>query len=140
MKDFISLLDFSSASLTQILDRADELSIKWKRNEMPQPLLNMQVGLWFYGQGFRNRVAFEIGSRAMGASVSFIPGELGIHELLEDVGSYLQNWYSLLVVRAKNHADLEKLAATTSIPVINARTNLGHPCEIMGDLQFIRKR
>jgi ornithine carbamoyltransferase len=75
----------------------------------------------------------------MGAQVSYIPGELGVHEPLEDIGAYLENWYSLLVVRAAHHADLNYLAEHTSIPVINARTELGHPCEIMGDLQFIRR-
>ncbi len=139
MKNFISLLDYSHDALIHILDRADELYKCWERSEMPQPLLNQQVGLWFYGQGFRNRLAFEIGAKAMGAQVSYIPGELGVHEPLEDIGAYLENWYSLLIVRAAHHADLTYLADHTAIPVINARTEIGHPCEIMGDLQFIRR-
>lgn len=139
MKHYISLLDFSREELTEILNRADYLQQAWKENNMPQSLKNKQVGLWFFGNGFRNRLAFEIGARAMGASVSYIPGELGIHEPLEDAGPYLENWYSMLVVRAKKHEDLLYLKENRKIPIINARTNLGHPCEIMGDLQFIRK-
>ncbi len=139
MKNFISLLDYSHDALIHILDRADTLYDLWEHNQMPQSLANQQVGLWFYGQGFRNRLAFEIGAKAMGAQVSYIPGELGLHEPLEDMGGYLENWYSLLVVRAAHHADLTYLADHTSIPVINARTEIGHPCEIMGDLQFIRR-
>lgn len=139
MKHFISLLDLSLEELTEILNRADYLQQAWKENSMPQSLKNKQVGLWFFGNGFRNRLAFEIGARAMGAAVSYIPGELGIHEPLEDVGPYLENWYSMLVVRAKKHEDLLYLKENRKIPIINARTNLGHPCEIMGDLQFIRK-
>lgn len=139
MKNFISLLDYSHEALIHILDRADALYDNWQSGQMPQPLLNRQVGLWFYGQGFRNRLAFEIGAKAMGAQVSYIPGELGVHEPLEDIGAYLENWYSLLVVRAAHHADLTYLAEHIAIPVINARTELGHPCEIMGDLQFIRR-
>jgi len=139
MKNFISLLDYSHDALTHILDRADELYDAWQRGQMPQPLRNQQVGLWFYGQGFRNRLAFEIGAKAMGAHVSYIPGELGVHEPLEDIGAYLENWYSLLIVRAAHHADLTYLADHTAVPVINARTEISHPCEIMGDLQFIRR-
>lgn len=139
MKDFITLLDYSHDGLTQILDRADELHDRWQHNHMPQSLENQQVGLWFYGQGFRNRVAFEIGAKAMGAQVSYIPGELGVHEPLQDIGAYLENWFSLLVMRAAHHTDLTYLAEHTSIPVINARTERGHPCEIMGDLQFVRR-
>ena len=106
---------------------------------MPQSLVNKQVGLWFFGQGFRNRVAFEIGARAMGASVSYIPGELGIHEPLEDIGHYLNNLFSLLMVRAKKHDDLLALSNDVNIPIVNARTNYNHPCEILGDMQFIRR-
>lgn len=139
MPNLISLTDFSSDTITQILDRADYLSEAWKQNKMPQCLANKQVGLWFYGQGFRNRVAFEIGARAMGASVSYIPGELGINEPLEDIGYYLDNWFSLLVVRAKSHDDLLALSHDVNKPIVNARTNYNHPCEILGDMQFIRR-
>ncbi len=139
MKHFISLLDYSHNELSEILDRADYYKKAWKENKMPKSLLNKRVGLWFYGNGFRNRLAFEIGSKEMGASVSYIPGDLGIHEPLEDVGYYLQNWYSLLIIRAKSHQDLTFLSKYINIPIINARTDFNHPCEIMGDLQFIRK-
>src|SRR5262249_16577488 len=94
--------------------------------------------LWFFGQGFRNRMAFEIGARAMGADVAFVPGELGVHEPLEDIGHYLENWFSMLVVRARRHAELLDVASRIDTPIINARTNYNHPCEILGDLQYIR--
>lgn len=139
MKHFISLIDYSHEDLVEILDRADYLSDAWRENKMPESLAGKQVGLWFYGCGFRNRLAFEIGAQAMGAAVTYIPGELGIHEPLEDIGHYLQNWYSILVIRAKRHKDLLYLSENSAIPVINARTEYSHPCEIMGDLQFIRK-
>ena len=86
MRDFITLLDYSPVELTALLDRADELAAAWHEGMMPRRLEGRQVGLWFYGQGFRNRVAFEIGARAMGAAVSYIPGGLGIQEPLEDMG------------------------------------------------------
>ncbi|GIK64160.1 MAG: ornithine carbamoyltransferase [Chloroflexota bacterium] len=139
MKDFISLLDYTHQDLVQILDRADALHTLWKQNQMPPALSNHQIGLWFLGQGFRNRLAFEIGARAMGGQVAYIPGDLGVQEPLEDIGYYLENWFTLLVVRAARHEDLVYLAEHTRIPVINARTNFSHPCEIMGDLQFIRR-
>ena len=139
MKNFLSILDISQDELIHILDRADSFERLWKTNDMPKVLQDTQVALWFYGQGFRNRVAFEIGARAMGASVSYIPGELGVHEPIEDIGHYLDKWFTILVIRAKSHSDLLKLAETTDSSVINARTDFNHPCEIIGDLQFIRK-
>ena len=139
MRNLLSLLDLTSQELLSILDRADCMETLWQNNQMPQILKGRQVALWFFGQGFRNRVAFEIGAKAMGASVAYIPGEIGVHEPLEDIGHYLDNWFSLIVIRAKNHSDLLKIAETTDAAVINARTNLNHPCEILGDLQYIRK-
>lgn len=139
MRHFISLLDYTSEELIDILDRADYLTCAWRENRMPKSLISKQIGLWFPGNGFRNRLAFEIGLQAMGASVSYIPGELGIHEPLADIGHYLENWYSILVIRAKKHEDLLYISQNTKIPVINACTDYSHPCEIMGDLQFVRK-
>ena len=140
MPDLIALTDLSEGDIIRILDRADALADAWRQNRMPQTLKDKQVGLWFCGHGFRNRVAFEIGARAMGASVSYIPGELAVHEPIDDIGHYLDNWFSLLAVRAQNHDDLLRLSQSANTPVINARTNFNHPCEILGDLQFIRKR
>jgi len=140
MKNFIEITDFEIDELLQILDRADELQIAWQTKTMPDSLKNENIALWFLGNGFRNRMAFEIGARAMGADVSFVPGELGIHEPLEDIGAYLDNWFSLLVMRTRSHSDLEFVCNNSDTPIINGRTDFNHPCEIIGDLQYIRKQ
>lgn len=139
MQSFLHLNDFNGEEIHKILDRADFLQERWKANHMPESLKGNMLALWFWGQGFRNRVAFEIGARAMGADVSFIPGELAVHEPLEDVAYYLNNWFSMLIIRCRSHDHLLKVANSALIPVINARTNFNHPCEIMGDLQYIRR-
>lgn len=107
---------------------------------MPQTLSGERVALWFYGEGFRNRLAFELGAKEMGAAVAYVPGELGVHEPIEDITGYLQNWFSMLVLRARRHEDLLHVAARSAIPIINARTDRSHPCEILGDLLYLRGR
>jgi ornithine carbamoyltransferase len=139
MRHFLSLLDHTATELSAILERAEEMARLWDSQAMPQVLRGQRVGLWFFGQGFRNRVAFELGAREMGASVAYVPGELGVHEPIQDIAGYLQNWFSLLVIRAQRHEDLLNVAARSAVPVINARTNRGHPCEIMGDLLYLRR-
>ncbi len=139
MKHFLSLCDFSHDALTSLLDRADELRACWIEHRMPQNLQGQRVALWFDGHGFRNRIAFEVGAVAMGATVSYIPGELGVHEPIEDIAGYLGNWFSCLVIRAKRHDDLDQVASASPIPIINARTEKNHPCEILGDLHYIRR-
>ena len=139
MKHFLKVDDFSKQEILYLLKRADLLQYRWQRNLMPRTLKGRRVALWFYGNGFRNRTAFEIGARALGADVSFIPGELGVHEPIEDIARYLDNWFSLKVIRCRNYRDLAQVAQDSIHPVINARTDRNHPCEIMGDLQYIRK-
>lgn len=138
-RHFLSLLDISSSEFDVLFERAEELRASWRAGQMPQPLAGCRVGLWFYGNGFRNRVAFELGAQALGAVTAYIPGDLGVQEPLEDIAGYLDNWFSLLVIRARRHADLAAVAQASRIPVINARTDLGHPCEVMGDLLYLRQ-
>lgn len=140
VEHFLSLRGWGAARVSQTLDRADELARLWKAQRMPQALRSKRVALWFYGEGFRNRIAFELGAREMGASIAYMPGELGVHEPIEDVAGYLANWFALAVLRVKRHEDLLKVAARSRIPVINARTDRSHPCEILGDLLHVRQR
>ena len=51
---------------------------------------------------------------------------------------YLQNWFHAIVARTESHEHMVRLSASAAIPVINARTDHNHPCEILGDLTYIR--
>jgi ornithine carbamoyltransferase len=139
MRHFLAVDALGRAEFDAVLDRADTLRGLWRANRMPASLRGHRLGLWFLGQGFRNRVAFELGARALGAEVVQIPGELGVHEPIEDIGAYLSNWFTLLAVRCARRADLSRLAADSSVPVLNGRTEFNHPCEIVGDLQYLRR-
>jgi len=139
MNSFITLTDHSTENLTAVLDRADVLHAAWHGGRMPASLAGKRGALWFFGNGFRNRMAFEMGAMSLGAEVSFVPGELGKHEPIEDIGQYLALWFDFLVVRAARHKDLVYLSQSSGIPLINARTDWNHPCEIMGDFQYIRR-
>ena len=139
MKSLLSLLDLDQTAVTRLLNRADELHDLWHRRQMPQAIRGRHVALWFYRTGFRNRLAFEIGIRAMGGDPVYVPGELGAGESAEDIARYLSNWFDLLIVRSRSHDALRRFAENSSVPVINARTDRGHPCEILGDLQFVRR-
>lgn len=138
MKDFLQFDSLSKEEIMAILDRSDFLKKCYLNRSMPQSLKNKKIALWFYGNGFRNRVAFELGAKSLGADVSFIPGELGVNEPLEDVAFYLDSWFGLSVIRCKKYSNLVSFASDSCKPVINARTEKNHPCEILGDLAYIR--
>lgn len=137
-KDFITFLDFTSADLIALLDLADTLRDAWQAKRLPQNLAGKSIALIWDAEGFRNRVAFELGIAAMGGIAVQIPGKLDERESIEDVARYLDNWFDGIVSRARKHEHMQRLAAASEHPVINARTDFNHPCEILGDLAYIR--
>lgn len=140
MKNFLKVNDFTQDELLNILSRAEKLKECWDNNNIPQSLKNHRIAIWCCGSGFRNRLAFDIGARAMGAEVFYIPGDLGVHEPIEDIGYYLKNWFTMLIIRTNIHENLVSVSNDSGLPTINARTNYNHPCEIIGDLQYIMRR
>ncbi len=136
--DFIHLNDFPETELTSLMRLADDLRLSWIANKMPANLTGKNIALIWDAGGFRNRVSFELGIAAMGGKAVQVPGKLDVNEPIEDVVRYLQNWFHAIVARTETHEHMMRLAAAASIPVINARTNHNHPCEILGDLTYIR--
>ncbi len=139
-KDFVSFLDYTPAEITALLDLAAELRVAWQARTMPQPLAGKSYALIWDAEGFRNRVSFELGIAALGGTGVQIPGRLDARESIEDVAKYLGNWFDGIVARTRTHSHMERLAAASPVPVINARTDFNHPCEILGDLAYIRDR
>lgn len=137
-KDFITLLDYSEAELLSLLDLADKLCEQAHAGTLPQHLRGKSIALIWDAEGFRNRVAFELGIAAMGGIAVQVPGRLDERESIEDVAAYLCNWFDAIVSRTRSHGHMQRLASAARIPVINARTNHNHPCEILGDLAYIR--
>jgi ornithine carbamoyltransferase len=138
MYDFLSLADFETSDLVALMDLADALRSAWNANHMPQNLQNKSIAFIWDAEGFRNRAAFELGIAAMGGRSVQIPGRLDVRESIEDIVRYIQNWFHCIVARTQSHDHMKRLAAAASIPVINTRTDFNHPCEVLGDLTFIR--
>jgi ornithine carbamoyltransferase len=113
---------------------------QWGFGQLPRPLNGKAIALIWDAEGFRNRVAFELGIPALGGIAVQIPGRLDERESIEDVTTYLNNWFDAIVARTKSHRHMQRLAAAARIPVVNARTDYNHPCEILGDLAYLRAR
>jgi ornithine carbamoyltransferase len=139
-KDFITFLDYSEKEIISLLNLSDQLRDQWRSEQLPDCLKGKSIALIWDAEGFRNRVAFELGITAMGGVAIQIPGRLDERESIEDVTRYLNNWFDAIVARTKPHRHMQRLASAAQIPVINARTDFNHPCEILGDLAYIRAR
>jgi ornithine carbamoyltransferase len=142
-KDFISVADWSAESLLEILARARQLKRLLAKGERPQTLLGRTLAMYFEHPSLRTHVTFEAGMTQLGGHAIFLtPDQIGIgtRESASDVARSLSRWVDVLVARTTEHSLVEKLAAVATIPVINALTDLLHPCQVMADLMTISER
>ncbi len=139
-KDFISFLDWSAEDLSELVEAAQTFRELWVRGKSPPSLKGRRIALMWGATGFRNRVAFELGIAELGGKAVEIPGAIDVNEPLEDVARYLDNWFDAIVARTATHDLMLRLADAARVPVINARTPFNHPCEILGDLAYIKEQ
>ena len=140
-RDFITLLDLEPKELTMLLDR----SVEMKRSGTAlkeRPLMGKSVGILFEKASTRTRVSFEVGIYQLGGQSIFLsPRDVHLSrgEPLSDTAKVLSRYLSALVVRTYSQETVEILAREASIPVINALTDLTHPCQALADLQTIKE-
>jgi len=140
-KGFITLLDLEPEQLIMLLDRAMEM----KRSgglTTHRPLSGKSVGLLFEKASTRTRVSFEVGIYQMGGQAIFLsPRDVHLSrgEPLSDTAKVLSRYLSALIVRTFSQDTVEILAEYSEIPVINALTDLTHPCQALADLQTIKE-
>jgi len=142
-KDFISVADWPAESLLEILARARQLKTLLAKGERPQTLLGRTLAMYFEHPSLRTFVTFEAGMTQLGGHAIFLTPEqigIGTRESASDVAMSLSRWVDVLVARTTNHSLVEELAAVATVPVINALTDLLHPCQVMADLLTISER
>ncbi len=103
----------------------------------------MALALAFEKPSLRTRASFEVGFQLMGGSVVFMDqrdSPIGQREALSDWARSMERWFDALVVRTMLHSTVEALTAWSSIPVVNALSNLHHPCQAMADLLTLAER
>jgi ornithine carbamoyltransferase len=142
-KDFISVADWPADSLLEILARARQLKTMLASGERPQSLQGRTLALYFEHPSLRTYVTFEAGMNQLGGHAIFLtPDQIGIgtRESASDVAMSLSRWVDGLVARTTSHSLVEELAAVATVPVVNALTDLLHPCQAMADLLTISER
>lgn len=129
-------------SLTSILAGAKKLKNLAKQGPLPPLLAGKTVILLFQKNSTRTRISFEVGIQKLGGIVSTLDAgtsQLGRGESLEDTAGVLSRYADALVFRANTHADVTELAEHATVPVVNALTDLEHPCQILADLQALEE-
>jgi ornithine carbamoyltransferase len=146
--DFLSADDVTADQLTALLDLADELKAdRAARTEAGKELSRDElhgrtVALLFEKPSTRTRVSFQVGVTELGGRplpLSSAELQLGRGETIADTGAVLSRYVHAVVVRTFGQDRVEELAAGASIPVVNALTDLEHPCQALADLQTLRE-
>ncbi len=137
-KDFLSVADLEPDGVEPLVDQAAEM----KHGQGLRPLEGRMIALLFEKPSLRTRVSFEVGIRQMGGDCIYLSRDdvgLGVREPVSDVARVLDRWVDGIVARVLKHKSLQALARHTSIPIVNALSDLEHPCQAIGDLLTIKE-
>ncbi len=135
-RDFLSIDDLTSQEVKDVLAGAKVLKHLSKWDDDPQPLEGKAVATIFRKKSLRTRLSFEIGIYQLGGHPVYITdAEIGIgkRESVHDIAKVMSRYVDMIVIRTFEQSEVEEIAEHASVPVINALTNLTHPCQIMGD-------
>ena len=137
IRHFLSLLDFTEAEYRRILRRAEVLRQDYARGVRPQTLQQRVLAMIFEKASTRTRLSFEAGMAQLGGTAIFLSPrdtQLGRGEPVEDSARVISRMVDAVMIRAKDHEMVERFAAHSRVPVINALTDLNHPCQLLADI------
>ena len=140
MKHFLSILDLKATEAMDLVRRAKEMKDTDYRSTL---LAGKTLAMIFEKASTRTRVSFDVGIRHLGGSTIFMTpadSQLGRSEPLADTARVLSRYVQGMVVRTFAQKNVEELARWGSIPVVNALTDLYHPCQVMSDMLTIYER
>ena len=136
--NFLSSLDITTEEVNHILELAEKL----KNKDINIQLKNKVLGLIFSKSSTRTRVSFQVAmSRLGGTTIDLNPttSQIGRGEPLKDTARVLSRYCDIIAIRTFNHSDLEEYSKWSTKPVINALTDLEHPCQALADFLTIKE-
>jgi ornithine carbamoyltransferase len=140
-RDLISIADLSTDEVQHVLELA--LVMKTRPADFRGVLAGKQLVLFFEKPSLRTRLTFEAGMNSLGGSSFFVDQtacRLGAREPLYDVAKNLERWVDGIVLRTFSHQTVTDMAASASIPVINALSDHEHPCQALADMMCLHER
>jgi len=138
MRHFLSESDLTSEEFRGILQRGSELRKQWESHTCVPSLPQRVLGMIFEKSSTRTRVSFEAGMAQLGGHAIYLSPEgtqLGRGEPMSDTARVLSQMVDVISLRTFSHDELERFAEFCTVPVINALTDLLHPCQLLADMQ-----
>ena len=143
MTHLLSIRDLDGKHVLDIFKLTAELKAKLKAGQRVTPLAGRTLALIFEKPSLRTRVTFEVGMVQLGGAAVYLSTQdigPGKRESVPDIARNLSRWVDGIAARVFAHTTLEELARHASIPVINALSDLEHPCQAMADLFTLSER
>ncbi|MBD8026268.1 ornithine carbamoyltransferase [Ureibacillus sp. Re31] len=139
-KDLLTLLDYTSEEVHDLITLATQLKKITKAGKCPKLLEGKTLGMIFEKHSTRTRISFEVGMNQLGGKAMFMHSrdlQIGRGEPISDTGHVLSGYLDGVMIRANSHEMVKELADHASIPIINGLTDLYHPCQALADLETI---
>jgi ornithine carbamoyltransferase len=140
-KDFISFFTLKPSEIEGILSVT--AAMKQRKSTARGALKNKTAAMIFEKQSLRTHVSFEVGITQLGGQSVFLSQQhigLATRESVKDVAEVLSRYNDFIIARTLKHETIEQLAAYATVPVINALTDLLHPCQIIADAFTLLER
>ena len=131
-------LDLSTDELVHLLDLAQQ--VKQSRPRFASALKGRYLTLLFEKPSLRTRMTFELAIKQLGGDAVVQTGPVGEREPLKDVARNLERWTDAIVARVFSQDTIEELAHWSKVPVINALSDLYHPCQALADMLTLREQ
>jgi ornithine carbamoyltransferase len=139
-KHFLSIYDLSEEDVERVVANGLELKTKHHMGALEPLLKGRAMGMVFRKPSLRTRISFEMAMVGLGGHALYISDDeikLGRREAVSDVARVMSRYVDVIMIRTFNQAEVDGLAEYASVPVINALTDLYHPCQVMGDLMTV---
>ena len=142
MKHLISISDLNSDELAEIIELAEKLKAERYKGVVTDYLKNKSLAMIFELPSTRTRVSFEVAMTDLGGHALYLNWndlQLGRGEPIKDTARVLSRYVHAVTMRVRDHSTITEFAEYSSVPVINALSNLEHPCQIIADLLTIKE-
>ena len=143
MKDFLSISDYSSEELQNLLDLAVKLKAEYFAGGNEPIAQGKVMAMIFQKPSLRTRVSFDMVMRHLGGDALYLsPAEIGLgkRESVADVARVLSGYVHIIMARVFAHEHVEELGKYASVPVINGLSDFNHPCQAMADALTIQEK
>jgi len=142
MKNMISITDLTADGVKALIRQAIWLKAELKKQGVPKDLRlqNKSMAMIFDKPSLRTRLSFEVCMTQLGGHAVYLaPADIGLgtRETVHDSAKVISSMADVIVARVSSHEAVKELAKYSNVPVINAMTDLEHPCQALADLQTI---